>query len=198
MRGEERIKTNVGGCCSILIIYVSVMYALHKFNHLILRHNPQLNSYEVFDAFDADYRFETSESDFMLAVAMEDYNTGEIKNDPKYVKWFANLLVGNDGVKTKRELPMHECSEEDYAKFQKPDDDALSKLKRVKENGGMMCIDWKRYNVVFSGTEKKANFRVLDIMMVPCGLRETIIGGIEDRVPEDCNYDKEALIEYLG
>ena len=93
---------------------------------------------------------------------------------------------------------MHECSEEDYAKFQNPDDDSLSKLKRVKQNGGMMCIDWKRYNVVFSGTEKKANYRVLDIMMVPCGLRETTIGGTEDRVPEDCNYDKEALIEYLS
>ena len=35
-------------------------------------------------------------------------------------------------------------------------------------------------------------------MMVPCGLRETTIGGTDDRVPEDCNYDKEALIEYLG
>ena len=66
------------------------MFALHKFTHLILKHNPQVNSYEVKDAFGDDYRFETSESDFMLAVAMEDYNTGEIKNDPKYVKWFAN------------------------------------------------------------------------------------------------------------
>ena len=70
LRGEESIKTNIGGCCSIIIIYVSLMYAAHKFNHLVTRHNPQVVSYQVTDAFGVDDRFKTSESDFMLAVAM--------------------------------------------------------------------------------------------------------------------------------
>ena len=34
--------------------------------------------------------------------------------------------------------------------------------------------------------------------MIPCGMRETNMGGTEDRIPEDCNYDRKALIEYLG
>ena len=51
---------------------------------------------------------------------------------------------------------------------------------------------------MFSGTEADANFRVVDIMMVPCGMRETTIGGDEDRVPQDCNYDREALTGYLS
>ena len=76
MRGEESVKTNIGGCCSIIIIYLSLMYAVHKFNHLVTRHNPQVLSYQVRDVFDVDDRFETSKSDFMLAVAVEDYNTG--------------------------------------------------------------------------------------------------------------------------
>ena len=76
MRGEESVKTNIGGCCSIIIVFVSLMYATHKFNHLLTKHNPQVLVHDVLDAFDVDDRFETSETDFMLAVAIEDYNTG--------------------------------------------------------------------------------------------------------------------------
>ena len=198
MRGEESVKTNIGGCCSIIIIYVSLMYAAHKFNHLVNKHSPQVLSYEVADAFGEDDRLDTSQSDFMLAVALEDFNTGEIKKDPRYVKWYAEYLDNDMGVKTKTEVPMHECSEEDYAKFHTPNDAALERLERIKENGGMMCIDWKRDSVVFSGNENSASYRAMDIMIVPCGMRETIIGGTEDRVPEDCNYDRDAFMKYLG
>ena len=76
IRGDRSVKTNIGGCCSIIIIYLSLMYAAHKFNHLVTRHNPQVVSYQVRDVFDVDDRFETSKSDFMLAVAVEDYSTG--------------------------------------------------------------------------------------------------------------------------
>ena len=91
MRGEESVKTNIGGCCSIIIIYVILMYAAHKFNHLVTRHNPQIVSFEIRDAFGEDDSFKTSEQsdDFMLAVRMEDFSTNEIKNDSKYVKWVA-------------------------------------------------------------------------------------------------------------
>ena len=93
---------------------------------------------------------------------------------------------------------MHECSEEDYAKFHTPNDAALERLERIKENGGMMCIDWKRDSVVFSGNANSASYRGMDIMIVPCGMRETKLGGTEDKVPEDCNYDREAFMKYLG
>ena len=92
-------------------------------------------------------------------------------------------------MKTKTEITMHECSEEDYAQFHKPNDATLSNLKRIREKGGMMCIDWKRENILLSvetGTKQHA----IDIMFVPCGMRETQMGGTEDRVAEDCNYDK--------
>ena len=108
----------------------------------------------------------------MVAVAMEDFTTGEIKNDPKYVKWFAEYVVIDNGVKTSSEIPMHECSQKDFAKFHKPNDASLSKLEfeRIKEKGGMMCIDWKSDKIVFSGSEETdATHRVVDIMMAPCG-----------------------------
>ena len=58
---------------------------------------------------------------------------------------------------------MHECSEEDYANFYTPNDLMLKRLESIKKNGGMMCIDWKRDNVVFSGTESGGKYRNLDI-----------------------------------
>ena len=128
----------------------------------------------------------------MLAVAMEDYQTGEIKKDPKYVKWIAEYVVIDNGVKTQSEVPMHECSEKDYAKFYEPNDGSLSKLEfeRIKEKGGIMCIDWQRDNVVLQGNTGSAKYSFIDITMVPCSMRETNIGGTEDRIPEDCNYNK--------
>lgn len=48
---------------------------------------------------------------------MEDFSTGEIKNDPKYVKWMATHYDVSTGARTNTDIPMHQCTEEDYAKF---------------------------------------------------------------------------------
>lgn len=61
MQGEDSIKTNIGGCCSIIIIYISIMYAAHKFIHLITKHNPQIVTFEIRDAFGEEDTFTTSE-----------------------------------------------------------------------------------------------------------------------------------------
>ena len=53
----------------------------------------------------------------MLAFRMEDFSTGEIKNDPKYVKWMATHYDVSTGARTNTDIPMHQCTEEDYAKF---------------------------------------------------------------------------------
>ena len=72
-------------------------------------------------------------------------------------------IYNNNGLKTLTEIPMHECSEVDYANFYTPNDLTLKRLESIKNNGGMMCIDWKRDNVVFSGTEPGGKYRNLDI-----------------------------------
>ena len=35
-------------------------------------------------------------------------------------------------------------------------------------------------------------------MLMPCGSLETLEGGKEDRIPDDCNYNKQAMLDYLG
>ena len=51
-----------------------------------------------------------------------------------------------------------------------------------------MCLDWK--TVELKATEYGPNFKTMDIQLLPCNMRETIIGGSEDRIPSDCNYDQ--------
>ena len=59
-----------------------------------------------------------------------------------------------------------------------------------------MCLDWT--SIELSGEEPATNTRTLDVMFLPCGQSELWIGGKEKRIPDDCNYDRDELIKYLG
>ena len=41
-----------------------------------------------------------------------------------------------------------------------------------------MCINWESANVELWGTETSGdNYGVLDVKFVPCGVKETLMGG---------------------
>ena len=53
--------------------------------------------------------------DFQMAFAVVDYVSGDVKNDFKFVNWYAELI---DAVLNKQwlsEFPIYECTEKDYA-----------------------------------------------------------------------------------
>ena len=50
-----------------------------------------------------------------------------------------------------------------------------------------MCMDWDAIKLL--GDPYKPSFKAMDIMFLPCSMRETLIGGKEDRIPDDCNYN---------
>lgn len=156
---------------TILIVYVTFVFASLKLMHLLSHHNPQVNESVEIDAFGPDYIYETATGDFMLAVAVEDYLTGEIKHDPRFVKWFAEHIDSVNGVSTSTEVPMHICTEEDYERFYTPDHKSADWLERTKKKGGMMCINWIDDSVSFSNYETDPKFQSLDIMYLPCTQR---------------------------
>lgn len=59
-----------------------------------------------------------------------------------------------------------------------------------------MCMDWDAIKLL--GDPYKPSFKAMDIMFLPCSMRETLIGGKEDRIPDDCNYNQTELFDYLG
>ena len=50
------------------------------------------------DAVDESEVYKTSKEGFMMAFALQDYLTGQIKDDPRFIKWFAQYTtVSEDG-----------------------------------------------------------------------------------------------------
>ena len=50
-----------------------------------------------------------------------------------------------------------------------------------------MCIIWKQ--VVLSGSDSGSDGSAMDIIFLPYNARDTLNGGKEDRIPQNCNYD---------
>ena len=88
---------------------------------MALRYNPTLVSFVVEDVFTTEDNFALNDPEFsfMIAVGLNSFYSGA-KSDPTYIKWFARKFVSTDGVITNEVLPMHPCTEEDFAKFYPP------------------------------------------------------------------------------
>lgn len=134
----------------------------------------------------------------MMAFSFEDLLTGKPLLDPNYVKFFATVWSVVEGVQDFKEIPMNDCTEEDYALFWPLDESEQKRLDNLKKNNALKCIDWADETVEIWGKESSGNYGAVDIMVLPCAVMETEIGGKEDRIPKNCNRDKEKLAEYLG
>ena len=48
------------------------------------------------------------------------------------------------------------------------------------------------------GNENKRTYEILEILVLPCNMKLTLIGDTEDRIPDDCIADLDKQREYLG
>ena len=80
-----------------------------------MRKNPDVATNVLENAFDADDKFMTAESNFMMAFALAT-NKHEYKKDLRYFKWIAKFLT-IEGSKVKTLVHPHPCVASDYAKF---------------------------------------------------------------------------------
>ena len=117
LRGRETIRTSSGGVMSLGIATITFLFAAVKMVHLTSRFNPNVSYYIENDYFTDEFKFNFGREQFMLAFAVEDYFTLELKADTRYVKYFAQYGNFTNNVPTYKELPIYPCQEEDYAKF---------------------------------------------------------------------------------
>ena len=103
----------------------------------------------------------------MMAFLVTSFPEGDIKNDPKYVKWFAEFVLQVDGEWSYGEVPMHVCTEEDMSKFHKPNKASAGLVNRYKDLGGFMCLDMR--DVPLYGEDPADNSATIDVMFLPCG-----------------------------
>ena len=52
IRGKSEVRTHCGGCLSIAITCAIIMFAAHKFLHLLFKLNPTVNIFTKRDALD--------------------------------------------------------------------------------------------------------------------------------------------------
>ena len=122
------MRTHAGCCCTLLIVFAGLIFALSRLQLLVAREHPSVNTFIERDIYDEDDKFIAEDEDFMMAFAVEDYVSGEIKADKRFVKWFAEYRVTVDGKLKKSELPMYPCEAEDLAKFNEPNKRSKTRL----------------------------------------------------------------------
>ena len=86
---------------------------------------------------------------------------------------------------------MHVCTEEEFARFHKPNKASSGLVSRYKEAKGFMCMDMR--DLQLQGMDPADNTKTVDVMFLPCNMKETLLSDYlkEDRIPEDCNYDRD-------
>lgn len=112
IQGETTIKTSLGSLASIAILLLTVMFGILKLEHLILRKNPSLTiSPKDLQKDDINYKYNTADKDFMMAVAAEDMYTGKLVNDPRYIRWYVSFYnhISYDFIE------MHPCTDSEFA-----------------------------------------------------------------------------------
>lgn len=109
LRGKEEIRTSLGALLSVGLTVILFLFALLKLSHLVERKNPLVNTFELMNEIGPDGRFLPHESQFAMAVAVQNFVTTEYKSDPKFVKWAAYYYTATDGIWTNRYLPITPC-----------------------------------------------------------------------------------------
>ena len=59
--------------------------------------------------------FDPKNEGFIMAIGLEEYTTKEAKNDPTFVKWFANYIVYENNKKVEQRMePLYPCTAKDF------------------------------------------------------------------------------------
>ena len=111
--------------------FVLTSYGLVKLNHLLSKHNPQVNTFEKQLFYDETERLDFDQDDLHIAFNVESKDGSETKDDPRYVKMFARLFTVKDGVATEQVLDLHPCTDSDLAAFPPPSPEAKHILDKI-------------------------------------------------------------------
>ena len=85
--GQSKVKTMEGSCASIIIFALTLFFGLIKLQQLTIRKNPLINA--NIGPLPKLMTYDTSQTEFKIAVAAENYETGAGISDPRYVRWVA-------------------------------------------------------------------------------------------------------------
>ena len=124
--------------------------------------------------------------------------------DTRYVKWYAYYYTNIDGRARRQELPIYKCTENDYAEFFPIENRSSALLQQIKtdEKRGFFCLDWEaaidENGVSLFGSDGSGDFGSISIIVMPCNMRLSFLGAINDRIDPECVANLDEQISYLG
>ena len=72
LKGKDKVQTRIGGVASIVLFISVLMYASLKFQQLVDKHNPVVNSYYKENYYESGEGIDLEERNLKLAFTVED------------------------------------------------------------------------------------------------------------------------------
>ena len=99
LNNKAQFTTFIGGIVSLAFMIVTFLFATVKFQELVTRHNPTINTYTLKNEYSSDDKMDLGDNsyDFNYAFGLVSV-AGKPFNDPRFVKWLATYVqIKNDG-----------------------------------------------------------------------------------------------------
>ena len=101
-----------------------------------------------------------------------------MRNDPRFVKWFGRYYeYEDDHIIYQKSVEISPCTAEDLAKFDTAESGSAKRIEKFMKEGGLVCLDWKKANISLYGADSDYKHSTIDIIAMPCHVRETQLGG---------------------
>ena len=135
-----------------------------------------------------------------MAVTTEHWSLGP-KMDPKYIQWVGSYNVQTNGVYEEIYFPLHPCTESDYNKFYPPSDTAAGLVNKKREDNLFYCTpDLSAAGIedLYGIWSRDSSYAAIEFHVWPCATKWTSIDGVEYGGHDDCIWDRQAVLDYLG
>ena len=127
----------------MLILSLTVTYAILKCIQLLNRENPTINDYPIEEYFGVAETVNLNEIEFKFAFSYRNRETHSLVDDPSYVKYIVRKTGIRNGTEYEELLPFHKCTDDDYAGFYPVAKNSESPLKAIREDPkkSLYCLD---------------------------------------------------------
>ena len=109
IKGHEKVKTNLGAAFSIMIMTLTLLFALVKLDQLALKKIVNITTNT--ESLDASHTFDTTAEEFMIAVAI---TSGSFRKsiDPSQFTWYLKTIRKDEAGRKAENYPMSICTDE--------------------------------------------------------------------------------------
>ena len=101
-------------------------------NILVNKLNPNINVQTTLNYYSGYDKVKLNDINYRLAFTVESFDDKKIRHDPKYIKYIARIWNEVDGVQTFTNVPLHECTQDDFDEFYPIEPNSEKKFESIR------------------------------------------------------------------